>query len=134
MPTPLQSKSYELLIRAASTDIDVAGDWRIEAVVRRLFSSASDLGMYVEKASGSSSRSLFRSALHEVHNSVRQVKLWLRVLDDLGRITPEAASPLHDTAEDVHRLVVTALRTSSVDAPQVNAVRSRAPNGISSSA
>ena len=85
MPTPLQQRSYELLIRTASTDIDVAGDWRIEAVIRRLFTAASDLGMWMEKATGSSSRALFRSALHEVHACVRQVKLWLRVLDDLGR-------------------------------------------------
>ena len=38
--------------------------------------------------------------------------MWLRVLDDLGRIAPEVAHPLHDTAEEVHRLVIAALSTS----------------------
>jgi hypothetical protein len=116
MKTPLQLRTYELLMRTASTDIDTTGDWRIEQVARRMFESASEIGAWMERASGAPSRERFREALHEVHAHIRQVKLWLRVLDDLGRIDPEAASPLHDTAEEVQRLVVAALRTSAASA------------------
>jgi len=114
MPTPLQQKSYELLLRTASAEIDLAGDWRIEAVLRRLFGAATDLGTWMERATSAPSRDSFRGALHELHACVRQVKLWVKVLDDLGRIAPEAASPLHDAAEEVHRLIVAALRTTDV--------------------
>jgi hypothetical protein len=123
MPTPLQHRSYELLIRTASAPIDVGGDWRVERVVRKLFDAASNLGTWMMKASAASSRESFRSALHEVHACVREVKMWVGVLDDLGRIDPEAASPLHEAAEEVHRLVIQSLRTSAV---QQNGVRSSA--------
>ncbi len=122
MKTPLQLRTYELLMRTAAVEIDIVGDWRIEQVMRKLFEAASDIGAWMERASGAPSREKFRDALHEVHAQIRQVKLWVRVLDDLGRISPEAASPLHDAAEEVQRLVVAALRTSALS-----------PNGVTPS-
>ena len=131
MPTPLQKKSYELLIRTASAEIDLTGDWRVEAVLRRLFGAATELGTWMERATSAPSRAIFRDALHEIHACVRQVKLWVRVLDDLGRITPEAASPLHDAAEEVHSLVVSALKTSAVSS--ISEAPDRRANGITTS-
>lgn len=114
MKTPLQLRTYELLMRSAAAEIDVGGDWRVEHVAKRLFEAAAEIGVWMERASGAPTRERFREALHEVHAHVRQVKMWLRLLDDLGRISPEAASPLHETAEEVQRLVVTAIRSSAV--------------------
>lgn len=108
-------------MRSAAVEIDVGGDWRVEHVARRLFEAAAEIGVWMERAGGAPSRERFREALHEVHVGVRQVKMWLRILDDLGRISPEAASPLHDTAEEVQRLVVAALRSSAVQENGVHA-------------
>jgi len=81
-------------------------------VHRRLFDAASDLGAWTERAAGAPSREVFRACLYDVNTNVRLVKLWLRLLDDLGFIEPEAASPLHDLAEEVQRLAIAAIRTS----------------------
>jgi hypothetical protein len=43
---------------------------------------------------------------------VRLVKLWIRLLDDVGEIEPEVATPLHELAEEIHRLILAALRTT----------------------
>ena len=123
MSSPLQNRAYELLIRTATAEIDMVGDWRIEAVMRHLFASATELGSTMERANSAPSREQFRSFLHDVHSNVRQVKLWLKVLDDLGRIAPEVATPIHAAAEEVHRLVLSALKTSGdAKAPRGNGV------------
>lgn len=81
-------------------------------VHRRLFEAASDLGAWTERAAGASSREVFRTCVYEVNTNVRLVKLWIRLLDDLGFIDPESASPLHDLAEEVQRLAIAAIRTT----------------------
>lgn len=112
MGTPLQQRSYELTLRVANIWMQGQGAGHALDVHRRLFEAAADLGAWTERAAGSSSREGFRSCLYEVNTNVRLVKLYIRLLDDLGFIEPEAASPLHDLSEEVHRLTMAALRTA----------------------
>jgi len=112
MGTPLQQRSYELTLRVASIWMQGQGAGHALDVHRRLFDAASDLGAWTERAAGAPSREVFRACLYDVNTNVRLVKLWLRLLDDLGFIEPEAASPLHDLAEEVQRLAIAAIRTS----------------------
>ncbi|MBK6291136.1 MAG: hypothetical protein IPH85_01235 [Ignavibacteria bacterium] len=112
MGTPLQQRSYELTLRVANIWMQGQGAGHALDVHRRLFEAAADLGAWTERAAGSSSRDVFRSCLYEVNTNVRLVKLYIRLLDDLGFIEPEAASPLHDLSEEVHRLTMAALRTA----------------------
>jgi hypothetical protein len=121
MPTPLQERAYELLIRVTTVDVDTCDDGRVETIAMNLFSAAVELGTNLEVATSAPDRQTFRAALAVVNSQVKMVKLWLRVLDDLGRIAPEVASPLHDAAEEVHRLVITALRTSATSEPRLMA-------------
>jgi hypothetical protein len=111
MGTPLQQRAYELTLRVANIWVQGQGAGQALEVHRRLFDAAADLGAWTEKAAGAPSREAFRTALYEINTSTRLVKLWLRLLDDLGFIDPESASPLHDVAEEVHRLTLAALRT-----------------------
>lgn len=111
MGTPLQQRAYELTLRVANLWMLGQGAGHALDLYKRLFDAATDVGMWTERAAGAASRDLFRSALYEVNTSTRLVKLWLRLLDDLGCIDPESASPLHDVAEEVHRLTLSALRT-----------------------
>jgi hypothetical protein len=111
MGTPLQQRAYELTLRVANLWVQGQGAGQAREVHRRLFDAATDIGMWTERAAGASSRDIFRAALYELNTSTRLVKLWLRLLDDLGCIEPEIASPLHDVAEEVHRLVLSSLRT-----------------------
>jgi len=103
------------MVRIASADIDYTSDWRVEKIYQELFKSCLMLGSDMEDAACSSDRFEFRFLLHQVHSSLRQVKLYLKLLDDLGRIEPEAAVPLRDAAEEIHRLVIAALATSKAD-------------------
>jgi four helix bundle protein len=111
MGTPLQQRAYELTLRVANIWVQGQGAGQALDVHRRLFDAAADIGAWTEKAAGAPSREAFRTALYEINTSTRLVKLWLRLLDDLGFIDPEAASPLNEVAEEVHRLVLAALRT-----------------------
>ncbi len=111
MGTPLQQRAYELTLRVANLWVQGQGAGQALELHKRLFDAATDIGMWTERAAGAASRDTFRSALYEINTSTRLVKLWLRLLDDLGCIDPESASPLHDVAEEVHRLTLAALRT-----------------------
>ncbi|MCX6140785.1 MAG: hypothetical protein NTX15_08160 [Candidatus Kapabacteria bacterium] len=117
MGSPLQQRSYELTLRVANIWMHGQGAGHALDVHRKLFEAASDLGAWVERAAGAVSREVFRTCVYEVNTNVRLVKLWIRLLDDLGFIEPEEASPLHDLAEEVHRLALAAIRTTR-DAPQ----------------
>lgn len=112
MPTPLQERAYELLVRISSAEIDCKSDHRLATIALRLFDAAVDINAAMEQAVSATDRAAFRIHLHKVNCGVRMLKLWLRLLDDLGRIDPEVGSPLHDAAEEVHCLVVSALRSS----------------------
>lgn len=118
MGTPLQQRSYELTLRVANIWMQGQGAGHALDVHRRLFDAASDLGAWTERAAGAPSRENFRACLYDVNINVRLVKLWLRLLDDLGFIEPEVASPLHDLAEEVHRLAISAIRTTRESAPK----------------
>lgn len=111
MPTPLQERVYELLVRTGSAEID-RHDWRIERISRLLFRDAADLGSALERALGGADRSHFSSHLYEANTLTRQIKLWVRLLDDLGAVQPEHVAPIHALAEEIHALVLSALRTA----------------------
>ena len=115
MPTPLQERVYELLVRVGSVEI-VGSDWRVERIGRLLFRDTADLGSTLEQALGGEDRGRFRTHLYEANTLVRQVKLWVRLLDDLGAVAPEVISPLDALAEEVHHLTLTALRTAKASA------------------
>ncbi len=128
MRTPLQERSYELTLRAASIRLTSPNSAAAAELHRRLFATASDLGAWTERAAGAPSRDVFRTCLYEVNTHVRIVKLWVGLLDDLGAVEPEAASPLHDLAEEVHRLVLGAIRTVR-DTPPVEVRNGHTPVG-----
>lgn len=111
--TPLQEKSYELLVRVTSLNMIDGDDWRIKRLRERLLDDALLFGSEVQTAVCASDKVEFQMHLHFVHDALRQVKLWLKLLDDLGFIEPEAALPLSESAEEVHRLVLAALKTVS---------------------
>lgn len=120
MPTPLQDRVYELLVRTGSAQIS-ADDWRVERISRLLFRDAADLGSALERALGGADRSHFSSHLYEANTLTRQIKLWLRLLDDLGAVEPEQGAPIHALAEEVHTLILAALRTAKASANGVSA-------------
>ncbi|MBI2794595.1 MAG: hypothetical protein HYX66_08125 [Ignavibacteria bacterium] len=113
MISPLQEKSYELIVRVTSIHIVDAGDWRIRKLRKRLFEEAIHFASGIETTICSPDKDRFRERLHDVHQALRQIKLWVRLLDDLGFIDPETAVPLNDIAEEVHRLVIAALKKVS---------------------
>lgn len=113
MPSPLQERVYELLVRVGTVHIDGRDDWRRERLSRLLFRDATEMARCLEGALGSASRELFREQLYSANVYVRQVKLWLRLMDDLGCMDPDACTPLHAVAEEVHSLLLAALRTSN---------------------
>lgn len=121
MGTPLQQRSYELTLRVANIWMQGQGAGQAVDLHRRLFEAASDLGAWTERAAGAASRDAFRRCLYEVNTQTRLVKLWIKLLDDLGFIEPENASPLHDLSEEVHRLVLAALRTTRTTSNQIAA-------------
>lgn len=100
-------------MRVTSIHIVDAGDWRIRKLRKRLFEEAIHFGSGIETAICSPDRDSFREHLHDVHQALRQIKLWLKLLDDLGFIDPETALPLNDIAEEVHRLVIAAIKKVS---------------------
>lgn len=112
MASPLQQRCYELAVRASHLWITGQGAPQARELHRRLFDASMDLGAWTERAAGASSRDVFRSCIYELNTHVRLVKLWIRLLDDVGEIEPEVATPLHDLAEEIHRLVLAALRTT----------------------
>ncbi len=122
MRTPLQERAYELTLRAASIRLEAQGGGVAVELHRRLFESATDLGAWTERAAGAPSREVFRSCLYEINTHIRLVKLWVALLDDLGAVEPEAASPLEALAEEVQRLAISAIRTlrDGAAAPQRN--------------
>ena len=115
MPTPLQQRSYELIVRAGSVPVRQPLDPRVQLLLERLFRNATDLGAELEMALGGMDREMFSFHTYELNMLIRQVKLWIRVLDDLGEIEPEAAQPLHALAEEVHSLTLAALRTMKAE-------------------
>jgi hypothetical protein len=119
MPTPLQDRAYELLIRASSIPI-ASDDFRVKSVCERMFSDAVNLGQALEAAMAAPDRSTFQRYLRVGLTCVRTIKLWVRVLDDLGSIMPEAGAPLLDVAEEVHRLLLAAMRTAKANGAEVH--------------
>ena len=112
MASPLQQRCYELAVRASHLWISGQGAHNARELHRRLFETSVDLGAWTERAAGAPSREVFRSCIYELNTHVRLVKLWVRLLDDVGAIEPEQAVPLHELAEEIHRLVLAALRTT----------------------
>lgn len=112
MASPLQQRCYELAVRASHLWISGQGALHARELHRRLFETSVDLGAWTERAAGAPSREVFRSCIYELNTHVRLVKLWVRLLDDVGAIEPEQAVPLHELAEEIHRLVLAALRTT----------------------
>ena len=111
MPSPLQQRSYELIVRAGSLPVKQPLEPRIQMLLERLFRNAIDLGAELEIALGGMDREMFHYHTYELNMLIRQVKLWIRLLDDLGEIEPEVAQPMHSIAEEVHALILAALRT-----------------------
>jgi hypothetical protein len=112
MASPLQQRCYEMAVRASHLWISGQGAHHARELHRRLFEASVDLGAWTERAAGAPSREVFRSCIYELNTHVRLVKLWVRLLDDVGAIEPEQAVPLHELAEEIHRLVLAALRTT----------------------
>ncbi len=128
MPTPLQDRAYELLLRVVTMPIDYEGNNRVKAVAEALFVDSMDVAVALEQALSSANRTDFVACLNTAHTKLKKLKLWLRVLDDVGRIMPESVAPLHDTAEEVHRLLLAAIRTSKNNVNTLHQVRASIPS------
>jgi len=115
MPSPLQQRAYELIVRAGTVPVRQPLEPRVQHLLERLFRNATDLGAELEMALGGMDREMFRFHTYELNQLIRQIKLWIRLLDDLGEIEPDAAQPLHALAEEVHALTLAALRTLNVE-------------------
>lgn len=113
MCTPLQDRSYELLIRVASSDVAAGSNERARQIAKHLFEATLEVSSSIELATAAPNRTEFRLLLSKAHGALKSMKLWLRLLDDLGRIEPESAYPMSTVAEEVHRLLLAALHTST---------------------
>ncbi|GMV53031.1 MAG: hypothetical protein D8M52_03765 [Chlorobi bacterium] len=112
MPTPLQEKTYEMLIRMASIPSAYPTAEREMVLLRRMFADALEAGAALEMALGAADRTEFRRFLFGTLHRIRLVKLWMQILDDLGALDPDTVHPLSETAEETHKLVLAAIRTT----------------------
>jgi hypothetical protein len=110
--TPLQQRAYELSVRVTHMWIENAQS-SFAPIFNKLYETGTQATVSVERAVASQNRESFQQHLHCANGNIRIAKFWLRLLDDVGGIEPEAASALHHAAEEVHSLLYTALRTSN---------------------
>lgn len=112
MPTPLQESSYELLVRSTSVSFETNGDWRHEKLLEFMHEAAIQVNTAITDATTSPDRNSFLRSIGRCNTWVRRMKVLLQVLDDLGTMNTEDAHALHASAEEVQRLVMSAMRTA----------------------
>lgn len=110
MGTPLQQKAY--LLGVLSVKAGINHSQGAGALLDRMVLAGVLAGASVEEAVAAPSRDVFRKCLFGANEQVRILKFWIRLLDDCELLPPEAATELHDAAEEVHRLVLASLRSS----------------------
>jgi four helix bundle protein len=112
MSTTMQQRVYELVVRISHLWKERQGAGQTRDMFYKLFAAASEVGENIERATAAPNRQQFRRYLFAANTNIKIVKLWLGVLDDVGEIEPEAATPLHACAEEVHALVLASIRSS----------------------
>ncbi|MDZ4745494.1 MAG: four helix bundle protein [bacterium] len=111
MGTPLQQKAY--LLGVLTVKAGIAYSKGSGVLLDRMVLAGVLAGASVEEAVAAPSREVFRKRLFGANEQVRVLKFWIRLLDDCSVLPPETATELHDAAEEVHRLVLASLRSTS---------------------
>lgn len=111
MGTPLQQKAY--LLGVLSVKAGIQNSKGSGLLLDRLVLAGVLAGATVEEAVAAPSRDVFRKRLFGANEHVRALKFWIRLLDECDLLPPETATELHDAAEEVQKLVLASIRSTS---------------------
>jgi hypothetical protein len=110
--TPIQDHTYELALTVSRYCLAREGASALTEFDAALRRHAVRSALQVECAVGAQSRTHFGQSLYAANQEIRMVKLCLRLLDDLELMDPTVGEHLGDMAEEAHRVVLAAIRTS----------------------
>lgn len=110
--TPIQDHTYELALTVSRYCLAREGASALTEFDAALRRHAVRGALQVECAVGAQSRTHFGQSLYAANQEIRMVKLCLRLLDDLELMDPTVGEHLGDMAEEAHRVVLAAIRTS----------------------
>lgn len=110
MTTPLQEACFELSVELMSLAINVS---TIPTILQHhILGLAIEAGSTADKTFGAKDKMAFISGLHELNVLMRKTHYVLRVLDMFNLANAGLLADVAGNAEQVHRLVVAALRTA----------------------
>jgi len=110
--TPIIEKSYAFAIRIVKACQYLSVAKREFTLSKQLLRCGTSIGANVEEAQGGISKADFSSKLSIAYKEARETKYWLKLLRDTDYFTPQAANSLLADADELCRLLFSAIRTA----------------------
>lgn len=112
MSNPLVDKSYAFAVRVVKACQHLTDAQREFVLSKQLLRSGTSIGANIEESQGGISKADFSAKLSIAYKESRETKYWIKLLRDTGYLKPNAANSLIDDADEICRLLFTAIRTA----------------------
>ena len=109
---PIITKSYTFAVRIVRAFQHLSDQKREFTISKQLLRAGTSIGANVEEAQGGISNADFSAKLSIAYKEARETKYWLRILRDTDYLTPAQAESLINDADELCRLLFSAIKTS----------------------
>lgn len=108
----LTEKSYSFAIRIVKAYQHLSKEKKEFILSKQLLRSGTSIGANIEEAQGGISKADFSAKLSISYKEARETKYWIRLLRDTDYFTETSANSLLTDADELCKLLFTAIRTS----------------------
>jgi four helix bundle protein len=110
--SPIIDKSYAFAVRIVRAYQHLSSEKREFILSKQLLRSGTSIGANSEEAQGGISKADFSAKLSIAYKEARETKYWIKLLRDTDYFTPNEANSLLNDADELCRLLYSAINTS----------------------
>jgi len=107
----IKVKSYRFALQAIELYRYLTDEKREFILSKQFLRSATSVGANVEESVGGQSERDFFMKLNIAYKEARESHYWLRLMKDSNMIVPEKAAPLLELADELQRMLGSAIKT-----------------------
>jgi four helix bundle protein len=110
--SPIIDKSYAFAVRIVRAYQHLSSEKREFILSKQLLRSGTSIGANSKEAQGGISKADFSAKLSIAYKEARETKYWIKLLRDTDYFTPNEANSLLNDADELCRLLYSAINTS----------------------
>lgn len=112
---PVVEKSFEFAIRIVKLYKYLMEEKREYTLSKQILRSGTSIGANIEEAMGGYTAKDFRHKLSISYKEVREIKYWLRLINETGYIESEYFDSLYHDADELGKLLYTIIKNTKIN-------------------